>query len=170
VADFALIATPEGWADLMDLLVGSLLVALNRINVIHRMIQSEVDDIGMKTMDSNFTDLPLDQSERLKALAQEVLINICDQVHQRLGKLVTVRSRPAAIKLVTMPELASVGSLVCRLAGVTQAMCGKSSAGLTLSHQGQTILYLQQVQEGARGRIVEKMETEKWRNTTANEV
>ena len=28
VADFALIATPEGWTDLLDLLVGSLIVCL----------------------------------------------------------------------------------------------------------------------------------------------
>jgi hypothetical protein len=28
VAEFALIATPEGWTDLLDLLVGSLIVLL----------------------------------------------------------------------------------------------------------------------------------------------
>eukprot|EP00092_Neocalanus_flemingeri_P002039 GFUD01002176.1.p1 GENE.GFUD01002176.1~~GFUD01002176.1.p1 ORF type:complete len:961 (-),score=279.08 GFUD01002176.1:193-3075(-) len=172
VADFALFATPEGWSDLMDLLVGSLLVALGRINVIHQIIQNELGQMVSKAKNTNFSgsqveSLPTqEQSDRLKSLACEVLINICDQVHERLGKLVTVRSRPAAIKLVTPTELASVGSLVTRLVGVTQTMCGKSSAGLHLSHQGQTILYVQQAQEDAKGRIVKQMETEKWRRTT----
>jgi len=94
------------------------------------------------------------------------LINICDQVHERLGKLVTVRSRPAALKLVTPLELASVGILVTKLVGVTQAMCGKNSAGLHLSHQGQTLLYVGQVQELSRSRLIKQMETEKWRKTS----
>jgi len=168
VADFAIIATPDGWSELMDLLVGSLLVVLERINVIHKIIQYEICEMGSNIKNNNMqveTARTSDQSDRLKSLCCEVLINICDQVHERLGKLVTVRSRPAAVKLVTPTELASVGSLVSKLVCVTQAMCGKTSAGLHLSHQGQTILYVQQVQEEARGRIIKEMETEKWRKT-----
>jgi hypothetical protein len=40
------------------------------------------------------------------------------KVHERLGKLVTVRSRPQAIKLVKPSELASVQQLIHTLAKV----------------------------------------------------
>jgi len=171
VADFALIATSEGWVDLLDLLIGSLIVSLKRINAVHLIIQNEIDNMSLKGKEENFHEVHSglwnsEQSDRLKTLAKEVLINICDQVHERLGKLVTVRSRPAAIKLVTPTELANVGDLVNKLGEITQEMCGKTSAGLHLSHQGQTILYVQQVQDAARSKIIKQMETEKWRKTT----
>ena len=173
VADFALIATPEGWADLLDLLGGSLLIVLMRISAIHQIIESEINEISFNSKEDSLHDtmetiIPYEQCDRLKSLVQEVLINICDQVHERLGKLVTVRSRPGAIKLVTPTELVSVGSLVSRLVSCTQDMSGKSSAGLSLPYQGQAILYVQLVQEGAKERIIKQMETEKWRKTTAN--
>jgi hypothetical protein len=61
-------------------------------------------------------------------------------VHERLGKLVTVRSRPGALALVTPGELARLGKLVGLLAAETEAVCGRTSAGLHLSHQGQVPL------------------------------
>ena len=87
------------------------------------------------------------------------------QVHERLGKLLTVRSRAAGIVLVTPQELAKyrkkhikiyagtsnftnnyrVAELVGLLGSATQELCGRPSAGLQLSHQGQVILYLQVV-------------------------
>ena len=70
-------------------------------------------------------------------------MNLCDQVHERLGKLVTVRSRPEALKLVTTWELSRVQALVTRLTKATEDICGKASSGLQLSHQGQTILFIQ---------------------------
>ena len=130
----------------------------------------EIDEIIGEPNEDIRSSRSFKPSDRLKTLAQEVLVNICDQVHERLGKLVTVRSRPAAIKLVTATELARVDRLVDRLVGVTQAMCGKASAGLSLVLQGQTILYVQLVQEGAKERIIKQMETEKWRKTTVNKL
>ncbi len=44
------------------------------------------------------------------------------KVHERLGKLVTVRSRPQAIKLVKPSELASVQQLIHTLAKVCQCI------------------------------------------------
>ncbi len=53
------------------------------------------------------------------------------KVHERLGKLVTVRSRPQAIKLVKPSELASVQQLIHKLAKVVDnrvnAFCFLSS-------------------------------------------
>ncbi len=43
-----------------------------------------------------------------------------DKVHERLGKLVTVRSRPHAIKLVKPSELASVQQLIHYLSKVSE--------------------------------------------------
>jgi len=95
------------------------------------------------------------------------MINICDQVHERLGKLVTVRSRPGAIKLVTPAELSKVQTLINTLAKVTGNICGKTSAGLQLSHQGQTILYIQHFHEDARSRLAGILESEKWRKSVS---
>ena len=36
---------------------------------------------------------------------------------------------------------------------VTGDICGRSSAGLQLSHQGQTILYIQQFHEASRTKV-----------------
>ena len=47
-------------------------------------------------------------------------------------------------------------------------MCGKNSAGLSLSFQGQVVLYIQLVQERAKERIIKEMETEKWRKAVTN--
>ena len=44
------------------------------------------------------------------------------QVHERLGKLVTVRSRPHAIKLVRPTELANVQLLIHKLSKVIQLL------------------------------------------------
>ena len=44
------------------------------------------------------------------------------QVHERLGKLVTVRSRPHAIKLVRPTELANVQQLIHKLSKVIQLL------------------------------------------------
>jgi len=42
-------------------------------------------------------------------------------------------------------------------------MCGKQSPGLQLSHQGQTILFIQQFHDHARSRLASMLESEKWR-------
>jgi vacuolar protein sorting-associated protein 54 len=84
-------------------------------------------------------------------------------VHERLGKLVTVRSRPGALVLVTPAELARVGALVGLLAAETEAVCGRPSAGLHLSHQGQVLLYLQTIHEEQRQSVLGRLESERWR-------
>ena len=46
---------------------------------------------------------------------------------------------------------------------VSQGICGRTSAGLQLSAQGQTILYIQHFHEAARSRVAAMLEAEKWR-------
>jgi len=164
VGKFAGTATSAGWVDLLDLLVGSLLVVLKRIGAIHKIINDEIELVTK----SSDTPVAVGQCGGLKSVAHEVLINICDQMHERMGKLVTMRSRPAALKEVTSTELGRVSNLVSRLVVMTQGMCGKSSAGLSLSLQGQVVLYVQLVQEGAKEKIIKEMETEKWRKAATN--
>ena len=43
VADFALIATAEGWGDLLDMLVGSLLVVVRRVHGLHLVVQGSLE-------------------------------------------------------------------------------------------------------------------------------
>jgi len=169
VAEFALIATPEGWTDLLDYLFGSLIISLRRMDVVYCVILSTLDARAEEeeAEANNNCDNPSQNDEvpklKLKGSANEVMINICDQVHERLGKLVTVRSRPNAVKLITPAELSRVQLLINTLSQVTQGICGKGSAGLQLSHQGQTILFIQQFHEAARSRVAAMLEGEKWR-------
>jgi len=106
--------------------------------------------------------------ERVAGTAGEVMVNICDQVHERLGKLVTVRSRPGAIGRVSPGELARVGRLVHLLQAATECVCGRASAGLHLSHQGQVILYLQTFHEEQRSCVLGRLEVERWRRGGAS--
>merc|ERR1740128_432932 len=134
VAEFAVIATPEGWTDLLDLLVGAVIISLRRMEVIQRNILSS---IKLKAREVEEEAAGNSEGEtlallKLESSANEVMINICDQVHERLGKLVTVRSRPGAIKLVTPAELSKVQILINTLAKIMQVtgnICGKTSAG-----------------------------------------
>ena len=43
------------------------------------------------------------------------IINITDQLHERLGKLVSLRSRPAGLALVTPEELVTIGDEITSL-------------------------------------------------------
>jgi len=161
VADFALIASPDGWIHLLDMLVGSLLVVLRRVNSIYLVVDASLEQGEHERLEDRGSGPS--QLERLRSSAREVMVNICDQVHERLGKLVTVRSRPVAIKLVTPEELSQVGSLVTLLVTQTENMCGKTSAGLQLSYQGQVILYLQTFHEEQRSLVLTRLEVERWR-------
>merc|ERR1719233_1555060 len=164
VADFAAAASSEKWVDLLDKLCGSLIVILRRIHLIHRIINYEIDEIS-KFKEDNYRPMSDETFIRVTSLVQELMINICEQVHERLGKIVTVRSRPAAIKQVTPTELARVDILVSRMVAETEDMCGKTCAGLSLSYQGQAILYMQVVQEKAKEKIIKQMENEKWKKS-----
>jgi len=167
VANFAVIASTEKWVDLLDMLCGSLIVVLRRIHLIHEIVKYEIDELS-KSKDDNYHQLSEETVKRFTSLVHELMINICEQVHERLGKMVTVRSRPAAIKQVTPRELARVDSLVSRMVAETEDMCGKTCAGLSLSYQGQAILYMQVVQEKAKEKIIKQMENEKWKKSVIN--
>jgi len=177
VAEFAIVATPQGWTSLLDELVGSLIVALRRMDVIYKTIISSLDikcednssvSDNCDTVDLDLvkeTDAPL---LKIKLNAGEVMLNICDQVHERLGKLVTVRSKPGAVHLVTTEELADVQNLIHLLSTVTENICGKASSGLQLSHQWQTIHFIQQFHETSRSQVASMLEGEKWRKSACS--
>lgn len=175
VADFAILATPEGWGQFLDRLVGALVTVLRRVHGIHLVVETSLQQGEEERLEEGGQDRP-GELDRLRNTSKEVMVNICDQVHERLGKLVTVRSRPKALALVTPGELVQVGGLVALLASETEKLCGRSSAGLQLSHQGQVlvtpqhcyylpqvILYLQTFHEEQRSAVLKRLEEERWR-------
>jgi len=155
MAEYAEVAASDAWTDLLDMLVGALSVVVRRVHAVHMVVQGSLEEEEGEAI------------ERLRSTAAEVMVNICDQVHERLGKLLTVRSRPAGIVLVTPQELAKVAELVGLLGSVTQELCGRPSAGLQLSHQGQVILYLQTFHEEHKSAVLAKLEGERWRKGQA---
>ena len=69
------------------------------------------------------------------------VVNICDQLHERLGKLVSLRSRPAGLALVSPRELEAIGRTIAQLTSHTGALCGgRVSASLGLSHTTLTVV------------------------------
>jgi len=155
MAEYAEAAASDQWTDLLDQLVGALLIVIRRVHAVHLVVRSSIEEEEGEAV------------ERLRSTAAEVMVNICDQVHERLGKLLTVRSRPTAIVLVAPEELSKVAELVILLGSATHKLCGKQSAGLQLSHQGQVILYLQTFHEQHKSTVLAKLEGEKWRRGQA---
>ena len=78
VADFALIATADGWGDLLDLLVGSLLVVVRRVHGLHLVVQGSLEQGEEERLEEGGAGGS--QLARLKNTAREVMLNICDQV------------------------------------------------------------------------------------------
>jgi len=168
VADFAATANSDDWFAFLDLIGASLLVILKRISQILKVIRIVIDELSTKSKEEILHAMPSAAIDRLKSTVEEVKVNICDQMHERLGKLLTLRSRPAAIKQVTNSELTRVGNLVSKLVEDTQNMFGVKCAGLSLSYQGQTILYVQTVQDLAKEGLIKQMETERWRKSVVS--
>ena len=106
VAEFAGVASSSDWTGLLDLLSGSCIgLVCSRVLPIQQLINS-----------SHETDMS--QS------VHTPIINICDQLHERLGKLVSLRSRPGGLALVTPGELVNIGHIIQQLSNRTQEVCG----------------------------------------------
>ena len=148
VADFASRATSDGWSHLVDLMIGScqrLITA--RLSPIHQLICSS----------SELADTSL-------GLVETVMVNICDQVQERLGKLVSVRNKPAGLALVSPEELVDIGRLVGSLVSTVEELCGgRHTSSLQLSHTTTTVMFVHHRGDQVRSRLVSTMETEKWR-------
>jgi hypothetical protein len=65
----------------------------------------------------------------LKVTNKEVLINICDQMHERCAKLLTQRSKLGAASLISTQELTSIGLLISIFAQETILLSGKHCTG-----------------------------------------
>ena len=151
VADFASRATSDGWTQLVNLMIGSCLrLVTGRVKSIYQLIcsSSEMSDTS---------------------LVDTVIINICDQVQERLGKLLSVRNKPGGLGLVTPCELVNIGQLVTKMVSTTEELCGgRHSSSLQLSHTTTTIMFVQQRGDQVRAGLVNTMETEKWRRGTVS--
>ena len=124
VAEYAGVASSEDWSSLIDLLAGSCL-ALVRARV--QPIQSLIISTQQQHNSSSSVHTPV--------------LNICDQLHERLGKLVSLRSRPAGLALVSPRELEAIGRTIAQLTSHTGALCrGRVSASLGLSHTTLTVV------------------------------
>ena len=88
MAEYVRKASAESWCGLIDLLVGSCLRLLaSRVHPIQTLITSSLE---------------LSSGAGEKAASHNTpIINISDKLHERLGKLVSLRSRPAGLALVT---------------------------------------------------------------------
>ena len=131
VAEYAGVASSEDWSSLIDLLAGSCL-ALVRARV--QPIQSLIISTQQQQNNSN-------NSNSSSSSVHTPVLNICDQLHERLGKLVSLRSRPAGLALVSPRELEAIGRTIAQLTSHTGALCGgRVSASLGLSHTTLTVV------------------------------
>ena len=106
VAEFAGVASSSDWTGLLDLLSGSCIgLVCSRVLPIQQLINSSHE---------------MDMSQSVHT----PIINICDQLHERLGKLVSLRSRPGGLALVTPGELVNIGHIIQQLSNKTQEVCG----------------------------------------------
>ena len=106
VAEFAGVASSSDWTGLLDLLSGSCIgLVCSRVLPIQQLINSSHE---------------MDMSQSVHT----PIINICDQLHERLGKLVSLRSRPGGLALVTPGELVNIGNIIQQLSNRTQEVCG----------------------------------------------
>ena len=106
VAEFAGVASSSDWTGLLDLLSGSCIgLVCSRVLPIQHLINSSHE---------------MDMSQSVHT----PIINICDQLHERLGKLVSLRSRPGGLALVTPGELVNIGHIIQQLSNRTQEVCG----------------------------------------------
>ena len=133
VAEYAGVASSEDWSSLIDLLAGSCL-ALVRARV--QPIQSLI--ISTQQQQNNSSN---SNSNNSSSSVHTPVLNICDQLHERLGKLVSLRSRPAGLALVSPRELEAIGRTIAQLTSHTGALCGgRVSASLGLSHTTLTVV------------------------------
>ena len=132
VAEYAGVASSEDWSSLIDLLAGSCL-ALVRARV--QPIQSLI--ISTQQQQNNSSS---NNSSKSSSVHTPV-VNICDQLHERLGKFVSLRSRPGDLALVSPRELEAIGRTIAQLTSHTGALCrGRVSASLGLSHTTPTVV------------------------------
>eukprot|EP00095_Tigriopus_kingsejongensis_P012711 maker-scaffold22_size673200-snap-gene-5.45 protein:Tk12711 transcript:maker-scaffold22_size673200-snap-gene-5.45-mRNA-1 annotation:"hypothetical protein DAPPUDRAFT_323315" len=178
VGEFAQKATSEEWIDLFDVLIGSLIVLLQRIGVIHKVITDSINSANLASdgnppegsANSNGASVivPEDQLRRLLSTSQEVLINICDQMNERCAKLLTQRSKGSSITHITTQELTSVGLLVSIMASESFKQSQKPCAGLQLCLQGQSVMFIQNFHEEQRLKLSEMLHKETWRKNTSD--
>ncbi len=88
---------------------------------------------------------------------------MCEQMHERLAKLLTTRARPDCVELITVQELTSLGLVVAIFAEETGKRSGRRSTGLELSLQSQTVLFAQSFHDQHRKSLEKSLEKETWR-------
>ena len=68
MAEYAEAAASDQWTDLLDQLVGALLIVIRRVHAVHLVVRSSIEEEEGEAV------------ERLRSTAAEVMVNICDQV------------------------------------------------------------------------------------------
>lgn len=168
---------------------GSLLVLLNRIYLIHSVINEAILSANNKDEPNGDEDeelvLPTAQLQGLlvssmsivsmsiflqntlnfQSSNHEVLLNICDQMHERIAKLLTQRSKPGSDYKIIPQELTSIGLIVAIFSDETLKKSGKHCTGLQLSLQSQTVLYVQAFHDENRLLINSVLEKETWKRS-----
>ena len=72
MAEYAEAAASDQWTDLLDQLVGALLIVIRRVHAVHLVVRSSIEEEEGEAV------------ERLRSTAAEVMVNICDQVGRLL--------------------------------------------------------------------------------------
>ena len=103
----------------------------------------------------------------MQSTNREVLINVCEQMHERTAKLLTQRSKASNCKgqQMTTQELTNLGLLVSIFGEETQALAGRQCSGLQLSLQSQTVIFVQSFHEENRTRLSSILERETWKKS-----
>uniref|UniRef100_A0A0K2TC74 Vacuolar protein sorting 54 homolog (S. cerevisiae) [Strongylocentrotus purpuratus] n=1 Tax=Lepeophtheirus salmonis TaxID=72036 RepID=A0A0K2TC74_LEPSM len=167
VGEFARIATPEGWTDLFDMLLGSLIVLLRRVKLVQRIILTAIIKVNDLT-DSSPISLRCEnnytcQTQSLEDSSSQVLMNVCDLINERCATLLALRSKSEAISLMTLNEPKTIEKLIFILNNEMKTLSfGNSGNCLYLTLLSQFLQFIQCFDERQREKITQIVTKEKW--------
>ena len=108
-------------------------------------------------------EIPQDQLHSLKVTSQEVLVNVSDQVVERISKILSLRSKEPARKIISTKELFDLSNFADILNEDVLKMTGKISSGFQISLQAQSVIYLESFHELKKSELSSILEKENWK-------
>ena len=108
-------------------------------------------------------EIPYEQLKSLKITSQEVLVNVSDQVVERISKILSLRSKEPARKQISTKELHDLSIFADILNEDVIKMTGKISSGFQISLQAQSVIYLESFHESKKSELSDILEKENWK-------
>ena len=107
--------------------------------------------------------IPGEQLRALKVTSQDVLVNVCDQVVERISKILSLRSKESARKLISTKELHDLAGFADILTEETIYMTGRISSGFQISLQAQAMIYIESFHEDKKAKLSDILVNENWK-------